>query len=134
MCRFAKPCLTAILLTVLSGCAVNGEQPQSQVLLRPVSGCDPLLPVCGLGTATLVNRQAPFYPTEAARNGIEGWVDLELRVGASGEVLDVSVIASEPEGVFDEAAAVAAAEWRFAARPDGGAYPLTPRVIFDLIN
>jgi TonB family protein len=126
--------LVAILVTLISGCAADAERSGSQALLTTVSGCDPVLPVCGLGSATLVDRHAPFYPTEAARNGVEGWVDLELLVDSSGAVLDVAVLASDPVGVFDEAAVDAAEQWRFAGRSQAGDYSLAPRVVFDLIN
>ena len=134
MRRFANFGLVIVPVALLSGCAANSERPVSQGLLTTVSGCDPVLPVCGLGSATLVNRQAPFYPAQAARNGVEGWVDLELRVDATGAVLDVSVVASDPEGVFDAAAVDAAKDWRFASRREAGQYSLTPRVLFDLVN
>jgi TonB family protein len=126
--RFAISGLTAILASLIGGCAVNDR-------LAVQSDCYPTLEsVCGLGSAVLVNRRAPFYPPQAASSGIEGWVDLDLQVDADGNILDVTVIDSDPVGVFEESAVAAAESWRFAPRLEAGEYSLSPRVVFDLMD
>lgn len=65
-------------------------------------------------------RVVPRYPTGAARHGQNGAVELKLVVAADGTVKDVTVIASSPEGVFDEAAVEAVHQWKFRPRVVNG--------------
>jgi protein TonB len=58
-------------------------------------------------------RIDPRYPAIAASNGIEGFVTLAFGVSASGEVVDVQVIESEPKRTFDQAAKKALRKWRY---------------------
>lgn len=55
----------------------------------------------------------PPYPRKAALEGIEGWVRLEVRVGADGLVRNVRVLASSPPRVFDDAAIRAVRRWKW---------------------
>ena len=64
----------------------------------------------------LIHDVAPEYPLSAMRRGLSGRVRLEFTVRPDGRVADVSVVASAPEGVFDEAAVAAARQWRFEPR------------------
>jgi protein TonB len=65
-------------------------------------------------------RVSPDYPPRAAAAGIEGWVQVQFTVTASGSVRDALVVASEPGSVFDDAALKAVARWRYNPRVDGG--------------
>lgn len=58
-------------------------------------------------------RAAPRYPARARARGVEGWVNLSLLVGEDGGVRDVSVLASDPPDVFEDAAREAVRAWRF---------------------
>jgi protein TonB len=58
-------------------------------------------------------RVDPRYPATAATNGIEGFVTLTFKVAASGEVIDIVIIESEPRRVFDSAAKQALRKWRY---------------------
>lgn len=89
--------------------------------------------ICGLGGATLVLPHPPIYPSEAARNRIEGWVDLEVLVDVDGRVLDVVVVASNPPGVFEEVAMAAARRWIFAGSDSSDTYVVRPRIRFELL-
>lgn len=62
----------------------------------------------------------PGYPSAARQRRVEGWVELELGVGADGRVTDVQVIASEPARIFDREAVRAAQRWRFEPRMEDG--------------
>jgi protein TonB len=58
--------------------------------------------------------QAPMqYPPRAKARGIKGYVVLSLLVGVTGEIEQVEVIESYPEGIFDEAALQGVNQWRF---------------------
>ncbi|MBL4607151.1 MAG: energy transducer TonB [Pseudomonadales bacterium] len=72
-----------------------------------------------LGTV-VVNEEAmpvfripPIYPQRAAKRGLEGWVELEFSITATGTVRNARVIAASPQGVFDYAALRAISRWKF---------------------
>jgi protein TonB len=69
--------------------------------------------VVSASTLTRVRYVEPKYPREALDKGTEGWVDLEFTVGTDGTVGNVTVLRSEPVGVFDAAASASIARWRF---------------------
>jgi protein TonB len=91
---------------------------------------DPVLPVPGLEaagdfmlldkTATAVVRIDPKYPTQAAKDGIEGWVKLSFSIDASGAVIDVQVLDAEPKRVFDREAIKALKAWKYQPQMKDG--------------
>ena len=68
----------------------------------------------------VVKSVTPEYPTRAQRKRQEGYVDLHFTSSVTGEVKDVVVAASQPEGVFDEAAIRALKRWKFKPREVDG--------------
>jgi len=65
-------------------------------------------------------RVAPMYPRNAARDGVEGKVLLELIVNPDGTVREAKVIESKPRGIFDAAAKQAVMKWKFKPRVVNG--------------
>ncbi len=63
--------------------------------------------------AQIVRQVPPRYPLEAARDGEQGWVDVEFTVNADGTVSNAHVTNSDPPQVFDRAALEAVSRWRF---------------------
>ncbi|HEY4093111.1 MAG TPA: energy transducer TonB [Luteibacter sp.] len=63
--------------------------------------------------AVLVRQVNPRYPTAAMRANQEGWVDVELTVGADGVVSNVNVVDAQPKHVFDRSAVDAVSKWEF---------------------
>lgn len=63
------------------------------------------------------------YPPVARSRRLEGNVVVEFTVRADGSVADISVVASDPPGVFDRAAVAAVSAYRF----DAGSAPATIR-------
>lgn len=63
-------------------------------------------------------RIPPVYPPRAQALQLEGWVQVRFNVSSSGGVTDASVVASEPSGVFDQAAVNAISHWRYQPRVD----------------
>ena len=53
----------------------------------------------------------PKYPSDA--KGVSGWVDVEFNVNVDGTTSDMEVVASNPPGVFDDAALHAVHNWVF---------------------
>lgn len=60
-----------------------------------------------------LQRIAPQYPRQAARDGVSGYVKIEFTVNVDGSVKDARVIEGKPRGVFDSAAVTAALKWKF---------------------
>ncbi len=58
--------------------------------------------------------QAPMtYPPRARAKGVEGYVIFSLLIGITGEIEQLKVIESYPEGIFDEAATQGINQWQF---------------------
>jgi periplasmic protein TonB len=58
--------------------------------------------------------QAPVaYPPRARAKGIEGYVVFSLLIGLTGEIEQLQIIESYPEGIFDEAAIQGINQWQF---------------------
>lgn len=87
----------------------------------PASPSIPAPPAPGLVEApVLVKRVEPVYPDLARRAGIDGTVELEVSIDASGDVTDVEVVRGLPLGL-SEAAAEAVHKWKYkpARSPSG---------------
>lgn len=84
-----------------------------------------------------LQRIAPQYPREAARNRIGGWVQLEVMVNADGTVRSARVLEAKPKGLFDAAAVTAVLRWKFKPKVvDGQPVPQrgSQRIEFNLTN
>ena len=55
----------------------------------------------------------PVFPEEARERDLTGYVDLEFTVRWDGIVEDVTVLKSQPLGIFDQAAVTAVKQWRY---------------------
>lgn len=75
-------------------------------------------PAHAAGLGAPIKRVAPVYPVEAQRNGVQGFVEVELTVDASGKVASVSVVNAKPSRTFEAAATRAVKQWQYA--PGGG--------------
>lgn len=58
-------------------------------------------------------RISPKYPANAAQQGIEGWVQLEFTIDASGIVKDIKVTDAEPKRIFNREAIRALRKWKY---------------------
>lgn len=67
-----------------------------------------------------IARTPAGYPARAASRGVEGWVEVQFTVLADGTTQDARVVASSPEGYFEESVLDAVAEWRYEPRVVGG--------------
>jgi len=62
----------------------------------------------------------PVYPSKAKRMGIEGYVTAELEVDPTGHVTEITIVKSEPEGVFDKSVYKALKRWKFRPKTVDG--------------
>jgi TonB family protein len=58
-------------------------------------------------------RMAPTYPRHAARNRIEGRVELDLQLDEQGNVVSARVRKAEPKGVFERVTLDTVRQWKF---------------------
>ena len=55
----------------------------------------------------------PEYPQSAREHGIAGWVDVQFMVQADGALNEITVVAAQPAGVFEQSALDAVRHWRY---------------------
>ena len=67
-----------------------------------------------------LQRIPPQYPRDAARNGITGWVQLEVLVNPDGTVRSAKVLDAKPKGLFEAAAVQAVLRWKFKPKVVNG--------------
>jgi protein TonB len=66
--------------------------------------------------AKLIRRVNPDYPSAAKKEGVQGFVDLRIKVSPAGVVEDATVVGSNPPEVFDKAALAAVRKWKYDPR------------------
>ena len=106
----AAPSQTLIQTLILNQVGVEPAAPSSDTTQPPPAAREALPLV----------RVPPDYPPTALRQGIEGWVRLQFTIADNGSVRDPVVIASDPPGVFDDAALRAIVRWRYNPRVENG--------------
>ncbi|MBU1054202.1 MAG: energy transducer TonB [Proteobacteria bacterium] len=60
-----------------------------------------------------LTRMPPFYPLEAKRRGIEGWVNVKFVVNKQGQPENISVVEAKPPRIFDASVLRCISGWRF---------------------
>ena len=63
-----------------------------------------------------VVRINPKYPVAAARDGVEGWVNLSFDINEIGQVVNVKVLDAQPKRIFNKAAKQALRKWKYRAK------------------
>jgi protein TonB len=53
------------------------------------------------------------YPARARAKGTQGYVVFSLLIGITGEIEQVKIVESQPEGIFDESATQSMQAWKF---------------------
>ena len=105
-CRRITSLAPGLLAAVLLGGACSSAPP------TPVPECEPAPAGEGIRPTRAV---APNYPTQAHRKGTTGHVVLAFEIRPNGKPAHISVIESQPDGVFDAAAKRALSQWDYAA-------------------
>ncbi len=58
--------------------------------------------------------QAPMqFPPRAKAKGITGYVVLSLLIGVTGQIEEIRIVESSPEGIFDDVAVQGVSQWKF---------------------
>ncbi|MCL2789108.1 MAG: TonB family protein [Desulfobulbus sp.] len=65
------------------------------------------------GPLTALARTPPAYPPAAKRQNIEGWIKVKFVVDEHGQVGQISVLAAEPKGIFEQSVLQCVSHWRF---------------------
>lgn len=66
-----------------------------------------------------VKQDPPAYPADAARRGLEGFVEVEFVIAADGKVGAVNVLKAQPPRVFEREAVRAVKGWTFQPASEG---------------
>ncbi|SDD61233.1 energy transducer TonB [Aquimonas voraii] len=102
----------------------SGLSPLARTLFLalPMAACACFaLPALAMaGPATPLKTDPPNYPAEAARRGTEGFVEVEIVIGADGKVSSVNVLKAQPARVFEREALAAVRRWTFNPATEGG--------------
>lgn len=64
-------------------------------------------------------RIEPFYPIQAAEQGISGSVVLKYDINPAGNTANISVVNAKPEGVFNREAKKALKQWQYKPSDSG---------------
>jgi protein TonB len=96
------------------------EIPAPQININTGSGL-PMLQQSPNSEPSPIVRINPDYPAVAAREGVEGWVQLRFSVDATGAVTDIEVIAAKPQRVFEQQAIRALKRWKYQPSTFDGA-------------
>jgi protein TonB len=81
-------------------------------------------------------RINPDYPPRALSRGLEGWVQVQFTITATGTVKDPVVVDAMPKNIFDDAALKAIARWRYNPKVENGVaverVGVQTRIVFQL--
>ncbi len=109
-----KPVATMVDLKLDTSQLGTGDGP---ALGGVVGGAVNLMTGGGVGTgdgmAIPIATLAPRYPTEAARDGITGFVCFRFTIQPDGSVGDLDIYDAKPRRVFDQEARRAIQKWKF---------------------
>ncbi|NRB25052.1 TonB family protein [Shewanella sp.] len=100
--------ITLILILLTCGCAIQSKNTAEKDINSPINNN------AERDTkASPVKRYPPSYPSEAARQGIEGWVQLMFDIDKQGYTKNINVIKSKPVGTFEQSAIDSLKRWEY---------------------
>jgi len=97
--------------------------PPANVVASAAPTARPIPPKENPAAITVVSREQPDFPRDAARKGVEsGTVRARVMINATGAVSSVVILESKPPRVFDRAVSQALQRWKFNPGADGRSY------------
>ena len=94
--------------------ATNDIAGDSSELLKDIAD-DAIMSESTVDVKPKVQARPPLeYPAEAAKDGIKGYVVINILIGKDGSGEIAKVLESQPVGIFDQAALNAVRSWRFS--------------------
>lgn len=111
--------------TVPTPLPVQPAPPAAAKPATPTNATAPAAPAARAAdtAVTVVNREAPSFPREAIRQGVEsGVVRAKITIGAAGEVTNVTIVSARPARVFDREVQTTLSRWRFNPGADGRSF------------
>ena len=116
----AQPAKADALLQLAAGLGPSADLAALTQRLVQTKQATSRMPEVGEATLTRVKGIQVDYPPDALRKNVEGWVELEYVVTADGKVASITVVDSNPPGVFDAAATRALSRVRYKPALQGG--------------
>ena len=97
--------------------------PPANVVASAAPTARPIPPKENPAAITVVSREQPDFPRDAARNGVEsGSVRARVMINAAGAVSSVVILEAKPPRAFDRAVTQALQRWKFNPGADGRSY------------
>jgi TonB family protein len=123
--------MAALAASVAGVALVGGAAARAFPLEAPAGPAAAVLQVSGTGAPAakpaperkIVSKVNPSYPAEAKKKGIEGIVQLDVRITAAGAVEDVKVTKGRSE--LNDSAVSAVRQWKYEAGPQDTRATLT---------
>lgn len=116
----AQPAKADTRLQMAAGLGASADLATLTQRLAQMKQATPGMPEVAEGTLTRVKGIQVEYPADALRKNVEGWVELEYVVTSDGKVASITVVNSNPTGVFDAAAVRALSRVRYKPVSQGG--------------
>jgi periplasmic protein TonB len=116
----AQPAKADALLQLAAGLGASAEMTALTQRLAQMKQATPGVPEVLEASLTRVKQIEVEYPSDALRRNLDGWVELAYLVNPDGKVASMSVIDSNPAGVFDAAAIRALSHVRYKPTMQGG--------------
>lgn len=108
---------STILLTACVSPTINSSNLGKALPVKPVIKIDNPDRTC-LDRQQPIVWASPDYPRAAFDNKQNGWVALEFDL-VNGEISNLKLIDSSPEGVFDKIVLESVSKWRWAKTTNG---------------
>ena len=119
----AKPIIAAAPPPVTASPAPTPVAPAPNIVANAQPTARPPPPKEVASTLTVVSREQPQFPKEAARSGVEsGRVRAKMVIDAAGGVSSVVIVEATPSRVFDRSVSQALSRWKFNPGAEGRTY------------
>jgi TonB family protein len=70
--------------------------------------------------ASVIGQPQMEYPSHAKSKGLKGYVVIQAQIDVTGEILNLAIIKSEPQGVFDQDVLKNVKTWKFQPEMNQG--------------